>query len=803
MKTADTEFEVAKQGGMHRRGPADSSKGSSWHNYIYQAFLIASIVLMAVTAWWVVHGRKFDIPISPTAIDRDNGVSYLTILPESGNWLFDIVTDNSRIEDQAKTKLFENDSELGPPHSLHDSIRSTGSGQFSHWGSRLYFAASDNSDPRINGRHYRALLTTTSPTWVLAVSGLCLLVSLYLNRRTIKALIMLLVRTMGVLSPLMPGKEIRWRWGVLAAVAMALLSLYPQIDLWITRGQNWQGSYASMFYDEEEYAAYINGLILGRPRRIQPLQVDLTNTSRESQFSLQPGPPYLLALLARMTGATVSGIFIVLTPLVASFATLMIFYLLAKTTGDERLAAVGTLVVLLLGTPASRDSVLFKWLLGRRVASGYLLFLRRYQPAASFPWFFVFISLSWHALGTEGGKTRRSAILSGMVLAAIVFSYFFLWTAAVAWLVCLLFIWLVTRPAEWRKILKFLIAMSVFAVPAFAFYAVMFTHRDRTMDYVNSLVFTHAPDFHRAPEWIAIIVILLLIWVVRRQRLNWSQPVVLLAGSLALTPFVVFNQQVITGRSLQSIHYEEFIANYLSLLALILTVGLFWHRVASSRWVANSVLLLFAVIALCWGTIEAHYAVGQHKYRNAERDRFLPVAKKLSVLATEHRQGSQDREVVFSPNIFTISDNVSTFAPQAPFWGTSVPYAAGLSWAEQQDRFFQYLYYNHIESSELERLLTSNDSIAVRALFGEKRYWSELAADFTPLTQTEIQARAREYAQYAASFNHERSLHPRLFYLVLRSGTPFDFSNLDRWYSHDIGQRIGPFTLYQLQPLEP
>src|SRR5438132_1101879 len=38
-------------------------------------------------------------------------------------------------------------------------------------------------------------------------------------------------------------QKICWRWGILAALAMALLSLYPQIDLWVTRGANWQGSY--------------------------------------------------------------------------------------------------------------------------------------------------------------------------------------------------------------------------------------------------------------------------------------------------------------------------------------------------------------------------------------------------------------------------------------------------------------------------------------------------------------------------------------------------------------------------------
>ena len=42
----------------------------------------------------------------------------------------------------------------GPANALHDDIRQTGQGRFSFWHNVVYFAASDNSDPRTNGREY-------------------------------------------------------------------------------------------------------------------------------------------------------------------------------------------------------------------------------------------------------------------------------------------------------------------------------------------------------------------------------------------------------------------------------------------------------------------------------------------------------------------------------------------------------------------------------------------------------------------------------------------------------------------------
>jgi hypothetical protein len=50
--------------------------------------------------------------------------------------------------------LLENDQPLGPAHSEHDSIGDLGEGRFSIWNDTIYFSASDNTDPRSNGRSY-------------------------------------------------------------------------------------------------------------------------------------------------------------------------------------------------------------------------------------------------------------------------------------------------------------------------------------------------------------------------------------------------------------------------------------------------------------------------------------------------------------------------------------------------------------------------------------------------------------------------------------------------------------------------
>ena len=52
--------------------------------------------------------------------------------------------------------VLENGIPLAKEHCSHDEIRKLGQGRYSHWCNTVYFAASDDTDPRTNGRTYAA-----------------------------------------------------------------------------------------------------------------------------------------------------------------------------------------------------------------------------------------------------------------------------------------------------------------------------------------------------------------------------------------------------------------------------------------------------------------------------------------------------------------------------------------------------------------------------------------------------------------------------------------------------------------------
>lgn len=634
------------------------------------------------------------------------------------------------------------------------------------------------------------------------------------------------------------SRKIRWRWGLLAACAMALLSLYPQIDLWVTRGADWQGSYTSLCYDEEVYGAYINALISGRPRRTEPLDVpDVTQPPHESLFSIQVVPAYFIASFIYLFRLTVAQAFIVLTPLMAFLAALMLFYLLASVTRDEALSALGALAVLICGTLAARHSVAVKWLTNS-YWFGNFLFLRRYQPSVAFPLFFGFVLLAWQALRQQGREAWRAAIAAGAVFAVIIFSYFFMWTAAAAWLACFALVWLVARREEWSLVIKRLLPTAIFAGITFVPYALMLARRNPMTDKVQDLIFTHAPNFYRAPQIIGALALLLIWWGVKRWQVQWREPSVVLANSLSLMPFVVFNQQILTGHSLQPVHYEMYIANYVSLLALFLTLVILWRAHEAAALQANNVATLprlkrkdspqtaaarkrrlyrllyatalrpaLACLVLGWGVIEMQAVTAVQRPRNLPRDQFMPVAKRLAALSAAHGKGPNEREIVFSPDILVVSDNLAALAPQTALWATHTPFATSLSWEQLQERYFQYLFFCGVRPGTLARDLADFNMIAVGSLFTYERYLAGAVDPAKKLTGEEIAQKVRLYTDYIATFNKERARRWEFSYVVSYTKQPkdfytkaiTDFSNLDRWYQRDAGEEIGPFTLYQVK----
>ena len=610
----------------------------------------------------------------------------------------------------------------------------------------------------------------------------------------------------------------KWRYGIIAGVFLAIFSLYPQGKLIYNRGSSeWNGHYAYNDIDEVAYASYIKALIDGRPRKNDPYtgRDDSPETPQaESLFSIQFAGPYTIAIPARLLGIPATWAMTISGAVAAFLTALAIFWLIGMITGDSLYAMADALIVLCLGALFAGEGAIGE-ILGDGFSYPYFPGFRRYIPAMAFPAFFALVGLVWRALAVQSPESQAQSegssdihhssfsiphlAMAILAFAYCVYTYFYVWTTAVAWLGCLTLLLVVFRPnGVWRDI-KWLALLGVGCVAALIPYAYLLSHRSTTMDDVQMLVLTHRFDLTRTPELIGFVTIFVIIAAVAMNVFKLRDRGTLFALSLAITPALVFNQQVITGRELQPIHYQVFIGNYVAGLGMVVTFALLWQAMRAPKtrpW--RLVIAGVAVLAVAWGFVECHYTVRVLDDVNIARDEAFPVGRRLTELA----KGDPDPHkspVLYLP--IAEADDLPTLAPQPVLWARHQHVFADVTWPENKERYYQQLYYAGVTPDDLaERIKNGDDIVSLIALFGWGRHSDRLNSNYKPLLYKEVDEEAANYRQYLDNFDARSAAAIRLAYLVASSDeTDPDFVNIDRWYERYDREEFGKYVLYKLR----
>lgn len=604
------------------------------------------------------------------------------------------------------------------------------------------------------------------------------------------------------------------------------------------RGAHWNGETAYAHGDEVTYAAYLNALIDGRPRRNDPYagrdeRADAPPT--ESYISIQFVPPLLIATAARALHFDTARALVCLIIVGALSCALTLFSALALVLRDGRLAAAGTICTLYL---ASTNQVA-AYALHLGTSNNYVPFLRLYVPIAAFPFFFAFLALVYLSLARAGRAGLFAACGAGAAFALLVFSYFYLWTTAAAWMLALAALWFFARPLERRRLFARLVIISTFALAALIPYALLLAHRAANTEEGLLLTRSFRPDLFRLPEIFGAATLLGLCFAARRRHIiAWRERETLFAAACALTPFIVFNQQIVTGLSLQPFHFAMFSANYVATLGAFLYAALIcraWashndasptqseqraetrapsaartsddsarsERTGASHALSSRFALVVAALALTSGTVETYIACRTRLAGNVARDAARPAALRLAALGHNASGQTLDtRSLVLMPN-YTVADSLPTIAPQPVLWSPHMFNHPGVTIAEDHERLMRWLYFSGEDFAGVDPArfdaLDGRRKFLVASLISRERLNPNLRADWKPVTTEEARAALGEYANYAATFSRERAAQLPLSYLLVDSDEPFDSKNLDRWYERDAGERIGRFVIYRVR----
>ena len=593
----------------------------------------------------------------------------------------------------------------------------------------------------------------------------------------------------------MTGSDFRkvrsdWSVSLLLAASLALIALIPQLSLLLIRREAWAGSYVSNDFDERAYSAYLGALIDGQPRLNDPFTGTSGSTASpqaETLFSIQFIPAYLLAVPARVFGLSASTMMIALRPLVAFFSSLTIFWIFSLVGLNKTCSALATAAVLCLPS-FSLSSFEF-----------HQYFLRGYVPSLPFPIFLVFCGLGWKAMtASVKSKAVIFAFIQGICFVVLIYSYFFLWTAAAGWYCAFAAACLLFDPLRFRQRLTAMAITSSIAVFGLVPFLVLLSRRAANMDAAQLLVSTRSPDLWHISELICAALVI-AVFVNSSKRRNTVPPdLVAFAISFAVLPFLLFNEQTITGRSLQPLHYERYVVPYVVLIAIAAVVHAFLgskiqFKLRSTR-VRRMVGALTVIVLIVSAFAAAVSASRQRRNSIGADENWLTLIKTCEVV----RRFPVGRGV---PTVFYTNLAQSDFSPTTGagpvLWSDHMFVFSGASAAENIQRLYAFLYYSGVSGSEFRSMAGSNSYLSL-ALFGFERVDRRDRGQSEAISADEMGMRQREYESFINSFTLDTANSLHIDFVVTPSEFGPDISTVDRWYERELVGVAGGYSIYKL-----
>jgi hypothetical protein len=318
------------------------------------------------------------------------------------------------------------------------------------------------------------------------------------------------------------------------------------------------------------------------------------------------------------------------------------------------------------------------------------------------------------------------------------------------------------------------------------------------------LASSHAPDLFRLTEILGLAILAITGLLISRGLVQARSPAIIFTLACALTPFLLFNQQILTGRSLQPFHYEVFIGSYTTVLAAFVTAILCYRGLAITRpALARVSLAALAVGAILSGSAEATLMSRHQRKGNLIADEARPALLRLAAIARETAGGRLDtKSVVYAPN-FIVAGAVATTAPQPVLWAQYLFVFPDVTLEEDKERLAEFLYYKGVTFNDIDRnhfeSLDGERGYYLSSLIRRGRFNPRLSVDWKPIAPAEVQRALDYYADFVASFNHARAANLQISFLMVAADDQVNLSNFDRWYERDQGERVGKYLLFRVR----
>lgn len=408
------------------------------------------------------------------------------------------------------------------------------------------------------------------------------------------------------------------------AIFVGIASVAPHILAQQSLGSNYQGFPPLLFQDNEDhYLARIQEILDGHWLVASPQLYEY----KDNLPLVFPIGEYLYALPSLLFGVPVLFTFVAFKLIFPALLFLLVYFLIynlsRRTVSDRITASLGGLLVT-LGFNFVNYKQVWSLLAGQSIDPLTSVWTRPVNPITGALFLFIFLILFWKSFNSE---KRRYSAMSGIVI-GFMSGYIYSWLMALAIVGATIIISLARCRFRVIKKMFFVIFCSILAgLPAWYLWLhSFFASEDNSFAAFHSgYLLTHQPILNKIVllQTIFFLPLFLYEWK-RRKKIGekleewWWFAATLVAGN-----WLVFNQQIITGREMWPAHLTQYTI-LMAFVTFILVLGNYFKARTPKLWF-SLVVMISGVIALYTGLAAFSYRASDQMKEFAAVQRFVPV----------------------------------------------------------------------------------------------------------------------------------------------------------------------------------
>jgi len=509
------------------------------------------------------------------------------------------------------------------------------------------------------------------------------------------------------------------KWAIILALLSAVIISLPQAYFRYDAGKAYGGIDIMATGDEGAYLAQVREVQDGHLASANPYFKE----GKNDPYLFQPLGPAIVAILGKIFFLDFKNT-VLLSRFLFPLLSFLVIYGFVKAVSKEKPLALASASMVVLGSILLSRVGIIDLLTGISPRLAFLIFTRPVVPPISALFFFGFLLAFWLFLER---KKWRWGILSAVILGLSFYLYFYNWTFLYVFLGILLLIFLAQKKWQDAKQVGIIIGIGIIiAIPYFLnFYEATLHPNFLQASQRFGLAATRTPTVG------FLIPFLFIIFLALFPKENKDRFWFFLA--LILTPFVVLNQQVITGKVLINDHYHWYFHTPLAIIVLLIIFFYWLQRLnfsVSKRFFA--ILLIIASIYAGLFIQRASYLANREN--SLYQQRYGPIMDWLN-------GNSKNDEVVFAND--DISHFVVTYTPLYVFSHSTAKFSLAASEDRLTNSTFLFYRLGGLKAEDVVQTFLKDRSKISSFIFAEK--YRQTAGDYSGIPDEIILSLAKKY----------------------------------------------------------